>query len=106
MTQMAGIVIGRGQCGGVARRDRAQPGEKLRHILHLLREAVQLRGGGGIEPRFLGDVAVVLEHRTAAGDVDDDRIDIRGDGAGILPGEFERGISRSTVVVDRSAACL
>ena len=53
------------------------------------------------------DVGVVLEHRAAAGGVDDDRVDARRAERGhVLPGQLQRRLLDARVVMDRAATRL
>ena len=53
------------------------------------------------------EVGVVLEHRAAAGGVDDDRVELVGvEGREVPPGEGQGGLLDPRVVMDRAAADL
>ena len=64
------------------------------------RAACVVLGGGQ-------DVGVILEHRAAAGGVDDDRVDVlRPERGHVPPGQLERRLLDARVVMDRAAADL
>ena len=85
---MAGVVIRRGRFDATWRRNDPEPIEELVDVLHLRGELLAF-GLAGVVPMM----AVVFEHRPAAGDVDDHGVQLapveRGEiGVGELAGRF------------------
>ncbi len=100
VAEVARVVIRHLERNGTARRDRPECHQELGDVLDLgdepSRFVVQFRGQ---------DVRVVLEHRTAAGGVDDDRVDAgRFERLEVAPGKLEGRPLDPRVVVDRAAA--
>ena len=86
----------------VPRGDRAELDQELGDVADLGHELLGRRLVAGRE-----EVGVVLEHRPAAGGVDDDGVEAVGVEGGEVPaGEVERGPSDARVVMDRPAAAL
>ena len=108
MNEVAGILIAGAEFEFSLRSHGAQLHQKLLHIAHLARKPAEPFGAGDIiGMQFVGDVAVVLEHRATPGDVGDHRIDLGFVKlADVLFGEVHGRCIGPAVVVNRSAALL
>ena len=103
VAEVAGVVIGRpssaaGASGAIG--PSATRNSEMSLTLATNRAAASWSAAGQ-------EVGVVLEHRAAAGGVDDDRVELVGvERREVLPGEVERRALDARVVVDRPAADL
>ncbi len=95
-------MVGRLDRNGVLRGDRAELDQELGDVADLGDECLGRLGVAGRE-----EVGVVLEHRPAAGGVDDDGVEAVGVEGGDVPaGEVQRRALDARMVVDRPAAAL
>ena len=100
--QVAGVVIGGDRADFAFGAHRAQLVEELVHVADLRRP-----GGAGSLVGVVPVVAVVFEHRPAAGDVVDDRVEPVGlESGAVLVGELACRLARAGVEVNRPAADL